>query len=161
MSIMTESGRSALALAVRSQPMHLAWGRGEESWGDAPPTANVRDAALINEVGRVFVHNSLFVVPDEEGELIMPSGDRYRVSIEPTPHLYMHFMFDAVDAAGIHIREMGVYIGTKAKDDVPPGKRYLLPTEIADPGILFMVDRRASLYREPNESVESKWIVSL
>jgi hypothetical protein len=158
---MTESGRAALARAVKDQTIHLAWGTGEDGWDDDPPSLDASATELENEIGRVCLHNSLFVVPDEEGGIILPDNKRYSASETPTRHLYMHFKFGFADGVGSTIRELGIFLGGTVKHTVPPGKSYLLPGDIQSPGILFMIEHPAPLIREGSQEYTASWIISL
>ena len=157
---MTESGRAALALAVKNYSMHLAWGTGLEEWGEEPPVPDINTTALVHEIGRVSAWRTLFVTPDNDGDLIT-MGKRYAVSIEPTRHLYAHFKFDFSDGVGSTIRELGVYLGTRAKSTVPPGQRYLQPEDLEHQGILYTIERRAPLVRRASDRYEAELVLSM
>ena len=47
-----ESGRIGLAIAVASQPLHLAWGRGSPAWDSTPESPPGNANALTDEIGR-------------------------------------------------------------------------------------------------------------
>jgi hypothetical protein len=51
MAILTQSGRTAIALSMRNQTIHLAWGQCDLASVDLPE--NLMAVALENEVGRV------------------------------------------------------------------------------------------------------------
>ncbi|WP_341812176.1 hypothetical protein [Wolbachia endosymbiont (group A) of Conops quadrifasciatus] len=88
----------------------------------------------------------LFCTGDENGELVTPSG-RFKSSAVPTNNLYLKFTFDFTDAANQVIRELGVMVGTKVKEKVPPGQRYFEPQDIEDPGILLVLEHTVPLIR--------------
>ncbi|WP_341817231.1 hypothetical protein [Wolbachia endosymbiont (group A) of Agelastica alni] len=212
MSILTQSGRAAIAASIKEQPIHLAWGSGDGNWGsshrvekisftddklDHQPVKDVKvvigqtiyqpsidyivdsstgviqrtenssiaaggtvtieyiqdtpqelitSATLIKEVGRRVVDEVLFCVGDENGELLTPSG-RFKSSAVPTNNLYLKFTFDFTDAANQVIRELGVMVGTKVKEELPPGQRYFEPQDIEDPGILLVLEHTVPLIR--------------
>jgi hypothetical protein len=158
---MTESGRAALALAVKNQTIHLAWGTGDSDWDDGMPAPDTNATALENEIGRVYAYAALFVRPDEEGEIILPDNNRYSISATPTRHLYLNFKFGFSDGVGSSIREMGVFIGAAVKSTVPPGTSYLVPDDLESPGILFQLEHREALLRKASERVEMQWVISL
>ncbi len=84
MAILTKSGRVAMARSVKSQEVFLAWGTGEESWGMTPPTENLLESTeLVKEVGRRICESVEFCYPDDQGEIITPSG-RWSVTETPT-----------------------------------------------------------------------------
>jgi hypothetical protein len=158
---MTESGRAALALAVKNQTIHLAWGSGDADWDDSPAAPDTDATELENEIGRVYAFNSLFVTPDTEGSILLPDNNRYTVSTDPTRHLYLDFKFGFTDGVGSTIRELGIFIGGVVKDSVAPGKTYLLPADLESPGILLMLEHREALLRKASERVEMQWVISL
>ncbi|MBC6685711.1 hypothetical protein H9I48_00295 [Wolbachia pipientis] len=205
MSILTQTGRAAIAASIKEQPIHLAWGSGDGSWEsshrvenfftsnkldyypvkdvkvftayqpstdytvdsstgviqrtenssiaevtieytqDTPPES-ITSEKLLNELGRRVVDEMLFCVGDENGELVTPSG-RFKPSNVPTNNLYLKFTFDFTDAANQVIRELGVMVGTKVKEKVPPGQRYFEPQDIEDPGILLVLEHTVPLIR--------------
>ena len=160
MSVLTDSGRAALARALKEQDLYLAWGGGVESWGDEPPPPDPETVYLVNELGRKGLFTSLYVRPDEEGEIVLSTG-RYRVSVEPTPHLYLKFMFDYEDAPTSRIRELGIFAGGKIKPDLPVGQTYFVPEEIENPGILLLYETRKTLQREPSDRHDFEYVISL
>jgi len=147
---MTDVGRAVLARGIKEQSIYLAWGTGEESWGDAPPPEDIGATALVNEIGRKVFWRCLYVLPDENGDLILPEG-RYRVCENPTRHLYFEFLFDFSDGVGFTIREYGVFVGGTVQEGLSPGQTYFLPAEVQDPGILFLLKHRAPLVRSASE----------
>ncbi|WP_264338166.1 hypothetical protein [Wolbachia endosymbiont (group A) of Cheilosia soror] len=214
MSILTQSGRAAIAASIKKQSIHLAWGTGDSSWesshkvknfftpggeikldhqpvkdvkvvtgqttyqpsidytvngstgvikrtenssipvsdkvtveySESTPPELITSEKLLNELGRRTADEVLFCTDDENGELITPSG-RFRPSDVPTNNLFLKFTFDFTDAANQVIRELGVMVGTKVKEKVPPGQRYFEPKDIEDPGILLVLEHTVPLIR--------------
>ncbi|WP_341820712.1 hypothetical protein [Wolbachia endosymbiont (group A) of Myopa testacea] len=214
MSVLTQSGRAAIAASIKEQPIHLAWGSGDSTWESSykvektftaggkisldhhtiknvkvytgqtiyqssidyivdssagaiervengaiiadsvitieytqnTPPELITSATLIKEVGRRVVDEMLFCVGDENGELVTPSG-RFKSSAVPTNNLYLKFTFDFTDAANQVIRELGVMVGTKLRENLPPGQRYFEPQDIEDPGILLVLEHTVPLIR--------------
>lgn len=211
MSILTQSGRAAIAASIKEQPIHLAWGSGDGSSGSSHRVENfftlngeiklhyhpvkdvkvfagqttyqsgidytvagaikrtensaipvdgavtieytqdtpqelITSTTLLKEVGRRVVDEMLFCVGDENGELVTPSG-RFKSSAVPTNNLYLRFTFDFTDAANQVIRELGVMVGTRVKEELPPGQRYFEPKDIEDSGILLVLEHTVPLIR--------------
>jgi hypothetical protein len=214
MSILTQSGRAAIAASIREQAIHLAWGSGDYIWESSykvektfaadnkisldhhtikdvkvytgqtiyqssidytvdssegtiqriengaiiadrvitieytqgTPPELITSTTLIKEVGRRVVDEILFCSGDENGELVTPSG-RFKPSDVPTNNLYLKFTFDFMDAANQVIRELGVMVGTKVKEGLPTGQRYFEPQDVADPGILLVLEHTVPLIR--------------
>lgn len=215
MARLVTSGRAALAAALKTRPIHFAWGRGEPWWNTraeltaqfagapqqialphAPvaavmvtsvdgtvihqtpndyvwdgktgsitrvigggiasgaevkvsvdygrPLPPAEGTALLAEVGRRQAKTLEFVTLDPAGEIMTPDKLRWSISTTPTRHLCIHARFDFADAPDETIRELGVFIDTIAREGVPAAQPYLLPVEVADPGIAFLLD-----YLEP------------
>ena len=159
MSVLTQSGRAVIAQSIAQRPIHLAWGTGGQDWEDTPPAESVTTTALAHEVGRRSLFEQKFVVPDDAGEIVVPTG-RFSVSDTPTGHLYLSFRFDFEEAANEVIRELAVFVGTQAKADVPAGKRYLLPSEVEDAGTLLLIEHIAPLYRNAASRQTFEFVIS-
>ena len=161
MAVLTQSGRAALAASLKEQPIHLAWGSGQSSWdsGGAPAEDTAR-TALYAEVGRVEALIKGFAVPDPDGEIILPSG-RFRQVPEPTPYLYLRFSFDFTDSPDATIRELGVFVGTQAVEGLPAGQRYLLPSDVADGGLLLAVEHIQTFNRSISTRQVFEFVLSI
>ncbi|WP_264685939.1 MULTISPECIES: hypothetical protein [unclassified Wolbachia] len=213
MSILTQSGRAAIAASIKEQSLHLAWGSGDSTWEssykvektfvngeiklDHQPVKDVKvvtgqtmhqpsvdytvdsstgviqrtenssivenstvtieyvqstppepitSQKLLNELGRRTADEVLFCIGDENGELVTPSG-RFRSSNVPTNNLFLKFTFDFTDAANQVIRELGVMVGTKVKEELPEGQRYFEPKDVENPGILLLLEHTVPLIR--------------
>lgn len=149
MAILTQAGRTAIAKSIAEQPLHFAWGTGAASWATDTPAEDVSAQALINEVGRRLATSVQYVVPDAEGDVIVPvlsdaNGNsvvkRFRLVDYPTPNLYMRFNYEFGDAPNSVIRELAVFVGTQVVAGLPIGQRYFVPAEVADPGLMLTVE---------------------
>ena len=144
MATLTESGRIALAAAVKAKAIHLAWGSGLPEWDATPPIESPSIAALTTEVGRRVAGLVEYVVPDPAGTLIVPvfNGSsvpqKFSLSAPPTKYLYMAFQFAVTDAPAETIREAGVFVDTVTTGS--EGQTYFIPAEVADPGMLLAVE---------------------
>lgn len=160
MGIITDSGRAAVAEAISLRPLFLAWGTGESNWETNRPAEDELKTALVNEVGRKALFRSLFVYPDDEGELVVSEESRYAISATPTKYLYVEFEFDFRDGAGESIREIGVFMGGKLKTGLPPGQSYFTPDQIVDPGTLLMLEHREkTLERTTSERCSLGYVI--
>lgn len=150
LATLTNAGRAAYALAISERPLHLAWGSGSADWdasGAALPSL-VTATALVNELGRRTPNRIGFVEPDEAGDVIIPVSvgaegavqeARYRIVSGPTPFLYIQTAYNYADASNAVIREMGVFVDSVLKPDLPPGQRYFTPADIEKSGLLLAV----------------------
>ncbi|MGX9427981.1 hypothetical protein [Bradyrhizobium sp. LeoA1S1] len=105
---------------------------------------------LVDEVGRRIASSVEFVLPDPNGNINTPGGDRWTVSPTPTRYLYVQVLFDYLEAQADTIREVGIFIDTVRKEGVPEGQLYLTPEEVAEPGYLLLLDRFAGIARSPS-----------
>lgn len=146
MSIITTTGRAALAQALKDTPLYVAWGRGRPDWDNELPRESRSAIALTHEVGRRLIASANYCRPDEAGEIVM-RGARFTQSQTPTPHLHLRCEFDFDDGLGETIRELGIFSGTVLKPSVPRGKRYVTPNELQQPGILLTLDHLTPIVR--------------
>lgn len=145
MAILTLSGRVVIAESIAAQPIHLAWGLGNGSW-ITPPSEDAEATALINEIGRRTATQVQYVVPDENGAIVLPSGN-FTVSTPATNHLFISTQFDFTDASSAIVREIGVFVGTVMVTGLPGGTTYFVPANIDEPGRLLHVENIEPIYR--------------
>jgi hypothetical protein len=137
----------------------LAWGLGDGAWTNVPEE-DILASGLQNEVGRRVMDEVVFCEGDENGLLVTPTG-RFSVSAESTNQLYFHCTFDFEDAATETIRELGIFIGTEIDDACPPGQRYFVPSELANPGILLVCENTVPLIRTAATREAFSFVVTL
>lgn len=146
-AILTLSGRTAIATAIKARTAHMAWGSGLASWGSTPPSPDTSATALVAEVARRKASQVEYVVPDASGAIVVPSGS-YSISTTPTLALYFKFFFDFSEGVGSTIREQAIFIDTVAAAGVPAGQFYLLPAQVQSPGTLLVIQRSAPIVRD-------------
>lgn len=160
MAILTTSGRTAMAVAVASKPIHLAWGQGDAAWDTTPVPEPVSATALVDEVGRRVATSIGYCTPDPAGEIVVPTGE-FTASATPTNHLYLRFNFDFADASDKAIREAAVFIGTQVIEGLPIGQKYFLPSQIADGGILLALERFTKITRSPTVRQSFEFVLTI
>jgi|APHig6443717497_1056834.scaffolds.fasta_scaffold00063_51 hypothetical protein len=160
MAILTTSGRTAIAVALAAQPIHLAWGTGDSAWDAAPEAEPTAATALVNELGRRAVSALKYCTPDPAGEIDVPTG-RYRETAEPSNHLYVRFNFEYADASAAKIRELGVFSGAAPKSGLPPGQTYFAPTELEKAGTLLALQRIPAITRSPSTRQSFELVLTL
>jgi hypothetical protein len=148
MAILTQSGRAALAQAMKDQTMHVAWGTGDSAWDADPMPENSLQEALLHEVGRRVVDEVVFCTPDDHGELEAANG-RFTMSEIPTRNLFIKVRYDFSDAVSYTIRELGLFINGEIDGDLPPGQEYFLPSQVVSPGILLLIEHEPAMIRTP------------
>lgn len=147
-----ERARLVLAKAIAAMDIHIAYGRGNAAWDDAPPpNAGSLNTALIDEIGRTRVTEKLYVTRDDAGAIITPDGTRYSASAEPTRYLLIRATFGYGEATEEPIREMAVFVGTRVRADVPPGQYYVTPDQVTNIGDVYTLERRAAVKRPANK----------
>ena len=151
LATLTKTGRAAIALAISSRPLHLAWGSGDPAWdADGATLPSLVDStALLNELGRRTPSHIGFVEPDEAGGIVIPVSTgsegavqeaRYRLVTEPTPYLYVQTAYAYSDASNAIIREMGLFMDTEFVDGLPEGQLYF-PVVVPDQSGLLLARR--------------------
>lgn len=158
MAILTDSGRAAVAAAVKSQAMHMAWGSGDPLWDTSPVPESMSSTALVAEVGRRKATQAMFCLPDPAGEIVVPNG-RFTVSEKATKYLYMRYAFDFSDSPDAIIREVAVFLGTVAKSSVPSTQDYLLPGDIQDPGQMLALEHIAKIERSSSVRQQFEFVI--
>lgn len=155
LATLTTSGRAGMAEALAAMPLHFAWGCGAPAWDTDPEQKHLKQSlvkavALNNELGRRAVTAIGYVTPDDDGEITipvgrLPSGEvetaRYTACLTPTPFLYLRVNFDFADASDQIVREVAVFLNTRIKEGLPPGKKYFLPADLESPGRLLAIQR--------------------
>lgn len=160
MAILTNSGRAALATALKNSPIHLAWGSGLPAW-DATPYPEQMDAtALVAEIGRRKATSVQFVTPDPNGLIVVPNG-RFTLASQATPYVYCQFDFDYDDAPTSVIREIAVFSGTVTDPALPPGQMYFLPQHIINPGILTVLENIPRVDRSQNVQQAFRFVIEI
>ncbi|WP_315743099.1 hypothetical protein [Bradyrhizobium sp. SZCCHNR1075] len=126
-------------------------------YGTTPLGAS--DAALVDEVGRRIASSVEFVVPDPNGNLYTPGGERWSVSPVATRYLYVATQFDFLEASTETIREVGIFVDSVRAEGVPEGQLYLTPDQVVDPGYLLLLDRFAGKVRSPSERLGFSYVL--
>jgi len=126
------------------------------------PPEPIDQTTLLREVGRRLVDEVHFVLADPEGEIVVPTG-RYRMSTEPTNHLFIRVRFDFEDAATSVVREQGLFVGTQtdaALQALAPGQKFFIPAQITDPGILLVLQNSVPIVRQPSTRETFEFVVT-
>lgn len=149
MAILTESGRISVAKYLANQPLHMAWGTGSPDWDVTPSPNDPNQTEIVAEIGRLQATRVQFAVPDPEGEIDLPEGN-FSIVGSPTKFLMLTFDFGYTSAVGQDIRDLGVFVGTAPKPEVPADTKYLIPAQIQDPGLLLVAERIIKFTRTSN-----------
>ena len=123
------------------------------------PPESIGQTALLREVGRRVVDEVHFVTADAQGEIVVPTG-RYRLSADPTNHLFIRVRFDFEDAATSVVREQGLFVATQTDPALPIGQKFFIPTQITDPGILLVLQNSVPIVRQPSTRETFEFVVT-
>ena len=147
MPILTKSGRVVIAESIAARAVHVAWGTGNGAWV-TPPSEDPDATALLAEVGRRTATEIAYVVADEDGDIVLPTGTFSR-SVSPTNSLYVSARFEFAEASSSVIREIGVFVGTVTDAGLPGGQQYFTPVQVTTPGRLLHLENFAPIFRSP------------
>lgn len=148
MSILTNSGRVAIAELIKNSPLHMAWGPGNTAW-TTPPAESPDATAVAGELGRRTVTDVQFVVPDTLGPIEIPGAGKFSTTTTPTKRLVVSCQFAFDDAPTATIRQIGLFTGTVLVPGLPAGLRYFTPDQIQSPGRLLQIQNREAVPRSP------------
>ena len=123
------------------------------------PPESIGQTALLREVGRRVVDEVHFVTADPEGEIVVPTG-RYRLSVDPTNHLFIRVRFDFEDAATSVVREQGLFVGCATDPALPIGQQFFVPSQVTDPGILLVLQHSVPIVRQPSTRETFEFVVT-
>ena len=160
MAVLTTSGRTALAIALQSSPLYLAWGSGSAAWDTTPIAEPVSATGLVAELGRRVATTVQYVAADPNGSIIVPTGT-FSPSGTPTNSLYLTFAFDYADASASVVREIGVFTGTVLQSGLPAGQTYFTPAQLSSPGILYSLQYLAAIVRSANTRQSFEFVLTL
>ena len=174
MGLITESGRAAMARAIKEQTMFLVLGRGESSWDSDMPADDGKATELVSEIGRKALTRSIYVTPNVEGDIEVPTSItedgnggygvttvKYSQSASPTRYIYVEFRLDFTDAVNQTIRELGLYVGSVLKDDLPSGQTWFTADNFDDEGLLFEIENRVPYIRTVNQRPVFSWVIAI
>lgn len=144
-AVLVDDGRAAVASAIKSQKIYLAWGSGQVAWDtqSTRPAESTTAKALFKETGRRIVSDVRFVVPDSSslGTINVSTG-RFRATADTDPqkYLYLRFTYEFGDGVGDDLRELGVFVGgdTIAEAQSSYHNGYFIPSEVTNSGLLLV-----------------------
>ncbi len=123
------------------------------------PPESIGQTALLREVGRRVVDEVHFVTANPEGEIVVPTG-RYRLSVDPTNHLFIRVRFDFEDAATSVVREQGLFVATQTDPELPIGQKFFVPSQVVEPGILLVLQNSVPIVRQPSTRETFEFVVT-
>lgn len=127
-----------------------------------PPPASVGATSLLAEVGRRRVVNKMFVVPDNEGEIVAESG-QFSPSPEnaPTNHVYLEVAFLPSEASDQSIREVGVFSQVVTQVGLPGGQLYFTPSQVTQSGDMWTSKNLPTIVRNGTSRETFHFVITL
>lgn len=158
-SVFVAPSRVFLAHLLMDQPLTFAIGTGTPEWDGLQQPATDDDLAkLLSEmsqqtalkhcIGFTRVRSKSFVVPDENGAIVMSDGSKWKKTHDPANALLVEGQLDLADATGVTLRESGIYAGTEFKTSVPPGQMYIPLADVTKLGTLVELTRFPAIVRD-------------
>lgn len=150
MAILPNRGRAAISNALKSLPLHFAWGTGDGAWTTAVPPEDTNASALMAEIGRRTAAAADYVVPDPAGSIEVSTG-KFSLSPggAPTKWLWIRANFDFADAPSSVVREVAVFSDTEIQAGLPIGQAYFSPSQVVNPGFLLYIEHITPIFRSP------------
>lgn len=153
MSILTDSGRQALAATVAAQPIHLVMGGGDPAWDADYVPEDPAATGVVDELGWLKVLQVLHVAEDAAGDIYAAFAPdqapvRYAASETPTGTLCFRFLITPDILPAATLREYGVVMGAATDPALPPGQMYFDPAQITGRGTLLLLEHPARMAGE-------------
>lgn len=158
-SVFVAPARILIAQLLMDQPLTIAVGTGDPAWDSLPPPATDDDlakllsemsqqTALANCIGFTRVRSKSFVMPDENGTVVMSDGTKWTKTDDPTNAFLVEGQLDLADATGVTLRENGIYAGTEFEASVLPGQMYIPLADVTTLGTLVELTRFPAIVRD-------------
>ena len=100
-----------------------------------------------------------FRAADPEGEIVVPTG-RYRLSTEPTNHLFIRCALTSRMPPPAWCASKGLFVGTQTDPALPIGQKFFIPAQITDPGILLVLQNSVPIVRQPSTRETFEFVVT-
>lgn len=125
------------------------------------PEPSTTDTELVNFLGLHKVEQVDFITPDENGTIISSEGERWSVSVNPTPYLYLKATCGYLDETDQIIREVGVYANPTISGSPPPEQTYFPDSELTDVGEIINIENISPIARSVTTAATFKTILRL
>lgn len=126
-----------------------------------PASPDVTQVTLQNPVGYKKVLVKSFVVPDPDGTILDSVGQKFSVSLTPTPHLYLSVTFAPNEAPTAFIRELAVFLNAVTDSGLPSGQLYFTPVQVTDVGTMFSLTNRRTIQRTNTSEETFNFVITL
>lgn len=139
--------RNSLTKVVKDSDIFCALAAGVTQWGSSPPNPTNTLTDVIGELGRKKVLYKEFCTPDDDGDIIAASGQKFVLSQTPTNYLYVRVAFEPDEVPNVTFREIGWFWKGTTTTGLPDGQLVFAPSNVVTKGDLLALTRRAPVVR--------------
>jgi hypothetical protein len=130
------------------------------------PQPDLTTQTLVNEVGRVPVTATHFIVPfdeadDLEANYVIIEGAKYALMSEPARMLLFQGHLNAADGVGAPIREYALFSRCAVDPELPPGQVYFDAADIVAPGVMVIAKQRTPVPHDGTVGLDMSIIFEL
>lgn len=154
MAVLTITGHVSRAIDFYNKPdLYFALGHPDPWASENSPILPTVSTLLEDPIGYKKVYEKYLVYPAVNGTINYKSQSWRVVGYDEALRLgakwvYLSAVIEYDELPLTTYRQIGIYSGLVKASSVPEGKTNLLPSEVANPGILEIIDNRKPTYRE-------------
>lgn len=116
------------------------------------PLPDIEATCLDELIGMKRVTTKSLVLPDQDGTVIYRDSIWRRITPEEAIQRQAHWVYIETsiyydELPDVNYRQIGVFSRVKLKEGISPTKQVILPEEIADTGVLEVLDHRKVVTR--------------
>lgn len=145
----TKAARIRMARLVKeSGSVFLGLGAGQVGWGDNPPNTVPGATAMVAPLCyRKILVCEYAELDNVNGDIVMPNGDKYKITLTPTDTLYFRGVVELDEGAAFTYREMAVFFETTTQAGLPGGQLFFTPAQVTNPGTMVLIQNRTPVLR--------------
>lgn len=171
MAISTIRGHVSRAVAFFKEPeiffgfgRQTPWGNTDDGGDEVPDAPSMSAIAIEEPIGFKSIDRVHLVIPSESGSIvykdsrweIVPLDQAYNKN---SRHVYVECTLRYDEIPLINYRQMGILTELKRQSGVQTGKAALIPSEVADQGILQILDNRKPTIRQKDQKEQLSLII--
>ena len=131
---------------------------------DVPQVPSINTLTIVEPLGFIKVELQQLVVPDESGTIEYRDGNWKAVSEEDaftlnSKWVYVSAYLKYAEFPLGSYRQIGLFSGLQRAEGVDVGQVILLPSEVADTGILHIIDNRKVTTRQEEQKEHINFIL--
>lgn len=172
MAISTTRGHVSRAVAFFKEPeiffgfgRQTPWSETGEDEAEIPEAPSMAATEVEEPIGFKLVDRVHLVIPNEEDGTIAYKDSKWEIVSEDqaynknSRHVYIECTLRYDEIPLIDYRQIGILTGLKRETEVSPGKAALIPSEVADQGILQILDNRKPTVRQKDQKEQLSLII--